>query len=59
MNFGVILDIVALGREYHQSYGTSTGLKVKHRMIPLAQKPRWLASNAIWHRVNLTDKETM
>lgn len=59
MNFGVVLDIVALGREYHQSCGTSTGLKAKHKTIPLAQKMlRCLASNAIWHRVQLTDKET-
>lgn len=43
---------------YHQSCGTSTGLKVKHRTLPLAQKmPGCLASNAIWHSGNLTDKE--
>lgn len=59
-NFGVILDNVALGREYHQSCGTSTGLKVKHSTIALAQKmPRCLASNAIWQSVNLTDKDTI
>lgn len=45
MNFGVVLDII--GEEYHQSCGANTGLKVKHRTIPLAQKmPRCLASNA-------------
>lgn len=50
MNFGVILDIITLGREHHQSCGANTGLKIKHRC---------LASDAVWHGVYLPDKDTL